>query len=108
MALAADGELIEGSVYYSAEFKELTAEDLVNTNYIIEQWDDTAYDLCNRDDLELFENIDAHAVDTLRGILSAWINTHIDMSRAHQYVNGSSTEHAVTAEQIKEYLEGEQ
>ena len=102
--LACSGDLEVDYPYYSADFMELVGADLVNSYQLLGDWDDMVADICNSDELDIFAKVSDEAKAELNAMVSGWIDKHANLTGAYRWIPKSGKEHAVTAEQIEEYL----
>lgn len=87
-----------GTPYFEAEFKRVTAEDIVDVDRLIEEWDERLYDICG----ECAEDgVDASqpAIKELEDFLIKWVDKNTDVHRYYTIV-GRSRGMCITQEDL--------
>lgn len=97
-AIASEGPLEVGTIYYEADFRPVTVSDVVDVNRVIEDIDERLYDIAG-ESAEDGLNVSDEAVQELKSFLAQWATKHSDLKRYYKIV-GKSREMKITEEDI--------
>lgn len=96
--LESNGDLAVGVTYYEADFRRITAKDIVSINRVVEDMDERLYDLVG-EAAEDGIDVSNEAVEELEAFLVQWGDKHAATSRYYTIV-GKSREMKIAAEDI--------
>lgn len=96
--LESNGDLAVGATYYEADFRRVTAKDLVSIDRVVEDMDERLYDLVG-EAAEDGIDVSNEAEKELEAFLVQWVDKHADIRRYYTIV-GKSREIKITAEDI--------
>lgn len=97
-ALQDNTHVVIGTPYYEADFKRVSAQDIVDVDRLIEDWDERLYDIvgeCAEDGVDASQP----AIQELEDFLLQWVNKNTDVHRFYTIV-GNSREMHITQEDL--------
>jgi len=92
-----------GAEYYSAKFSKIKPASIINIDYILEQFDEYVYDVCNVECATPFTDASEESKKELEDFLTEWTNKNVTLSNYYEYV-GPEVCHHITEEQMKECI----
>lgn len=92
--LESNGDLAVSATYYEADFRRITAKDIVSMDRVVEDMDERMYDLVG-EAAEDGIDVSKEAEEELEAFLIQWCDKHADISRYYTIV-GKSREMKIT------------
>ncbi|MCR6700894.1 MAG: hypothetical protein NVV68_06980 [Dokdonella sp.] len=103
-ALAADGELEAGRIYFEGDFTRIAHSYVLNAAEILERADEILFEEVGETADEQFTSATQASKDELQALLVAWAEKWIGPVNGFMVV-GKTRERRVTEEDVKEYAQ---